>query len=56
MELIKDDSNAKVKHLSALDAELFAEITEIKKAFKSAEKIKTANIKGRPTGELLNES
>ena len=31
-------SDAKVKGISAPDAELFAEIKEIKKAFKSAEK------------------
>jgi hypothetical protein len=55
MELIKNNSDAKVKHLSASDAELFTEIKEIKKAFKSAEKIKSGKLKGRPASELLNE-
>ncbi|MDB5031120.1 hypothetical protein [Mucilaginibacter sp.] len=55
MELIKNNSDAKVKSISAPDAELFAEINEIKKAFKNAEKIKTGKLKGRSADELLNE-
>ncbi len=55
MELIKNNSDAKVKHISAPDAELFDEIKEIQEAFKSVEKIKTGKLKGRPASELLNE-
>jgi len=55
MELIKNNSDAKVKPISAPDAELFAEIKEIKKAFKTAEKIKAGKLNGRPASELLNE-
>jgi hypothetical protein len=55
MELIKNNSDAKVKPISAPDAELFAEINEIKKAFKNAKKIKAGKLKGRPASELLNE-
>ncbi|MDB4924641.1 hypothetical protein [Mucilaginibacter sp.] len=55
MELIKNNSDAKVKSISAPDAELFAEINEIKKAFKNAEKIKAGKLKGRSADELLNE-
>ncbi len=55
MELIKNNSDAKVQPISAPDAALFAEINEIKKAFKNAEKIKAGKLKGRPADELLNE-
>ena len=55
MELIKNNSDAKIKPISAPDAELFAEIKEIKKAFKNADKIKAGKLKGRPANELLNE-
>ncbi len=55
MELIKNNSDAKVKPISAPDAELFAEIKEIKKAFKTAEKIKSGKLKGRLASKLLNE-
>ncbi|MDB5159246.1 MAG: hypothetical protein JWR50_3953 [Mucilaginibacter sp.] len=55
MELIKKNSDAKVKPISAPDAELFAEIGEIKKAFNNAAKIKAGKLKGRPASELLNE-
>jgi hypothetical protein len=55
MELIKNNSDAKVKPISAPDAELFAEIAEIKKAFNSVTKIKAGKLKGRPASELLNE-
>jgi len=55
MELIKNNSDAKVKPISAPDAELFAEISEIKEAFNNATKIKAGKLKGRPASELLNE-
>lgn len=45
----------KAKQLSKQDAELLAEIKEIKKAFKNARKIKAGKLKGRPAAELLNE-
>jgi len=53
MELIKDYSFLKAKTISVPDAELFEEISEIKKAFKNAEKIKSGKLKGRPAEELL---
>jgi hypothetical protein len=55
MEMIKNYSHIKAKPLSALDADLFDEIKEIKKAFKNAGRIKTGKLKGRPAEEFLNE-
>lgn len=55
MELIKDQSYIKALPISVPDAELLEEITEIKKAFKNAERIKSGKLKGRSTEELLNE-
>lgn len=55
MDLIKKNSDAKVKTISTPDAAIFAEITEIKKAFTNAQKIKAGKLRGRPADELLNE-
>ena len=55
IEVIKNYSYVKATPISVPDAELFAEIGEIKKAFKNAGKIKTGKLKGRPAEELLNE-
>ncbi|MDB4918596.1 hypothetical protein [Mucilaginibacter sp.] len=55
MEIIKNYSYVKARPISAPDAELFEEISEIKKAFKNVEKIKSGKLKGRPVEELLNE-
>lgn len=55
VELLKTYSYVKAEPLSNPDAELLAEIKEIKKAFKNANKIKSGKLKGRPVSELLNE-
>jgi len=55
VELLKSYSYVKAKPLSNPDAELLAEIKEIKKALKNANKIKSGKLKGRPVRELLNE-
>jgi hypothetical protein len=55
LELIKDHTFIKAKQISAPEAELLEEISEIKKAFKNTEKIKAGKLKGRPAEELLNE-
>jgi hypothetical protein len=51
----QNNSDAKVKPISAPDAELFAEIGEIKKAFNNVAKIKAGKLKGRPASDLLNK-
>ncbi len=55
MEMIKNHSYVKAKAVSAPDAELFAEIKEIKKAFKNVALIKAGKLKGRPAEDFLNE-
>ena len=55
VELLKSYNYVKAEPLSAPDAELLAEIKEIKKAFKNANKIKSGKLKGRPVSDLLNE-
>jgi hypothetical protein len=55
IEVIKNYSYVKAKPISAPDADLFEEITEIKRAFKNVEKIKAGRLKGRPAEELFNE-
>ena len=54
-EMLKNYSDVKVKPVSKQDANLLAEIKEIKKAFKSVNKIKAGKLKGRPAAELLDE-
>ena len=54
-EILKNYNDAKAEPLSKRDAELLAEIKEIKKAFNNVSKIKAAKLKGRPVAELLNE-
>lgn len=54
-EMLKNYSDVKVKPVSKQDANLLAEIKEIKKAFKSVKKIKAGKLKGRPAAELLDE-
>lgn len=54
-EMLKNYSDVKAEQLSKQEAELLAEIKEIKKAFKNADKIKAGKLKGRPAAELLNE-
>ncbi|MFI5162677.1 MAG: hypothetical protein ACHQHN_15465 [Sphingobacteriales bacterium] len=55
IEMMKGYSYLKTKSLSAPDAQLLKEISEIKLAFKHADQIKSGKLKGRPAEELFNE-
>jgi len=55
IEMIKGYSYVKTKTLSAPDAALFKEISEIKNAIKNAGKVKAGKLKTRSVEELLNE-
>ncbi len=53
IELIKSYSYIKAQPISLPDAELFAEIKEIKNAFKNVERMKSGKLKVRPVDDLL---
>jgi hypothetical protein len=55
MELIKNHAYVKAKPLSAPDAAVLDELSHIKKAFKSLDKLKAGKLKTRPASDLLNE-
>lgn len=44
----------KINYIPKLSGGILKEITEIKKAFKHADQVKSGKLKGRPANELLN--
>jgi hypothetical protein len=55
MEVLANYTSIKSKTISEQDAEILAEVKEIRKAFKNIEKVKAGKLKTRPIEELLKE-
>ena len=54
-ELLKQHFHVKARPISPPDAAVLEEIMQIKKAFKTLEKVKAGKLKTRPAADLLNE-
>lgn len=55
MDMVRTFPSVKAETISAPEAELFAEIKHIKKAFKLADEVKTGKLKTRPAVDFLDE-